>query len=383
MKERPPTRCPAVHPPGRGDAIALAPQEELAPALAFVRARATEPRARRFPRGVAQRDGRLDLCKQGLGVAGLRSLLDALGPGHPWLRHLLLGTNGLADEGAALLGAALQRGLAVETLYLGCNNIREPGARALATGLEGHPTVRALWLKRNPLGARGIDALVDAIARARLKTLDLTNCELGDAGVARVVDGLARAGASIEHLFLGGNGLADPAPLAAWLSDPACPLQSLFVSASRLRDRGLAALTGALTRNHTLRALDLASNGLTREGLRALSSQRHELSLAWLNLGASPATALLGERFNQFGDAAVDELAALCDSSLVRLGLRQTGLTSRGLRRLLAAVRGLEDPPSVRVGKGVARRLRRAASSLSSRRLPPPRSIRLIASVYR
>ncbi|MCA9720733.1 MAG: hypothetical protein KC468_39085, partial [Myxococcales bacterium] len=315
----------------------------------------------------------------------VRALLDALGDGHPWLRHLLLGTNDLRDGGAAQLGAALGRGLALETVYLGCNVIREPGARALAEGLAANSSVRALWLKRNPIGERGAAALLAALRRpsCHVRTLDVTNCELGDAATGRLIAGLAEARASIEHLFLGGNGLTDPAPLVTWLVDPACPLKSLFLSASRLGDRGLSALAEALSRNTGLRALDVASNGLGPAGLRALAERADRLSITWLNLGASPATAALGERFNALGDAVVPELAKLCGSTLARLGLREAGLTSRGVVRLLAMISSLPTPPNLILGKGIARRLRRVASSLSPQRAAAPRPIRAIASVYR
>src|SRR5262245_18333753 len=72
---------------------------ELAPLLAFL-ARG-EPAGRRFdfPRGTLLPDGRLDLCKQGVGPAGAAAVAGAV-RGHPQVRHLLLGADGLGDGGA-------------------------------------------------------------------------------------------------------------------------------------------------------------------------------------------------------------------------------------------------------------------------------------------
>lgn len=381
----PEIHCPAIHVPE----VVRATESELSPILSFLKGRPARRKTRRFPKGTTQRDGRLDFCKQGIAPDGLRAVLEALATrspdeqGRPWLEHLLLGTNALGDEGAAVLGAALERGLAVQTLYLGCNAIRGPGVTALARGLAGHPHARALWLKRNPIGEEGLDALLDVLPRTQLRTLDLTNCALGDAGVARVVRALERPGVAVEHLFIGGNGLSDPTPLARWLADPACTLKSLFLSASRLGDAGTPVIFGALASNHRLHALDLSSNAIGASGLVPAAMRAKSPSLRWLSLGASPATAKLGEQFNGFGDDAVPSLAQLCASSLGYLVLAGTALTSRGATALLASARSLSEPPAIVFGPGIARSIRRAGKALSSQRAPVPEDIRRIASVYR
>jgi Ran GTPase-activating protein (RanGAP) involved in mRNA processing and transport len=370
-----PIHCPAIH---VAEPVP-APPIELSGVLAYLRHGSDVPATRRFRRGTAQHDGRLDFCKQGLGSEGLRTVLDARGLRHAWLGHLLLGTNGLGDEGATVLGEALGGGLDVQTLYLGCNRIGPDGARALARGLRGHATARALWLKRNPIGEEGLSAVLDVLPRTRLRTLDLTNCGLGDAGVARVVAALEQRNVHIEHLFIGGNGLEDAAPLARWLASPGCTLETLFVSASRLGDAGATAIFRALASNRRLMGLDLASNGIGGAGLVAARG----LSLRWLNLGASPATLALGEQYNTIGDDAVPRLAALCQEPLRHLGLASTALTSRGAAQLLAAVAGVARPPALIFGPGIARRLRGLGKALCPERAAVPEDLRFIASVYR
>ncbi|MFD0573249.1 hypothetical protein ACFQ0T_33475 [Kitasatospora gansuensis] len=80
------------------------------------------------------------------------------------MRHLLLGTDRLGDQGAATLTA---RTLATEvtTLYMGCNNITTTGACRIADHLRASPqTVQALWLKRNPLGDAAAEVVRSAAA---------------------------------------------------------------------------------------------------------------------------------------------------------------------------------------------------------------------------
>ncbi|GAA4960513.1 hypothetical protein GCM10023238_29630 [Streptomyces heliomycini] len=103
-----------------------------------------------FPLGTLRADGRVDLCKQGLGC-GRRRPADARRGRSPHARHVLLGTNAIGDEGASTVARALADGHGLHTLYLGCNRIGPEGAAALAGALSTDDTVRALWLKRNPV----------------------------------------------------------------------------------------------------------------------------------------------------------------------------------------------------------------------------------------
>src|SRR5690242_7691167 len=92
---------------------------ELEPLLAFLARREASSARLDFLRGSLLPDGRLDLCKQRIGAAGAEAVAAAL-RGHPQVRHLLLGANGLGDRGAAAVGQLVQSGT-LETVYLGCN----------------------------------------------------------------------------------------------------------------------------------------------------------------------------------------------------------------------------------------------------------------------
>ncbi|MEV4193076.1 gala protein, partial [Streptomyces toxytricini] len=209
-----PVRCPAIEHPD----LPLADPARLDPLLA--RLAAAEPVAadEAFTLGTLRADGRVDLCKQGLGPAG-GARVAAAAARSPHARHLLLGTNSLGDEGARSLAAALAAGHGLHTLYLGCNRIGPDGAGALADALVDDTTAKALWLKRNPLHEDGARTLAALLRRNRtLRTLDLVNTGIGSEGVRLFLDALRTRETPLERLFLGGNGLtADDAPLLAAL----------------------------------------------------------------------------------------------------------------------------------------------------------------------
>lgn len=70
--------------------------------------------------------------------------------GCPKVPGLLLGTDGLGDEGAAAVTASAE----VEKLYLRCNEITAGGACRIADNPRASPrVVMGAWLKRNPLGS--------------------------------------------------------------------------------------------------------------------------------------------------------------------------------------------------------------------------------------
>jgi hypothetical protein len=127
------------------------PVAELGPLLDWLRAGRPAGERLDFAVGTALPDGRLDLCKQGLGAEGAALVAEALAQGPSPVRHLLLGTDGLGDEGAeAVAGGSGD----VETLYLGCNGITAGGACRIADQLRASPqVVTGVWLKRNPWAA--------------------------------------------------------------------------------------------------------------------------------------------------------------------------------------------------------------------------------------
>ncbi|GAA3451342.1 gala protein [Dactylosporangium matsuzakiense] len=331
----------------------------------------------RFPLGTLQPDGRLDLCKQGLGADGVRRVLDQVaGTGHA--THLLLGTNGLGAPGTAALAASLAPGHGVETLYLGCNAIDADGAAPLFERLAADDTVTALWLKRNPLGDAGAARLAAMLrANTAITTLDLVNTGLTETGLALLVDALCARERPVARVFLGGNGLGpSAAPLLARLLADGGP-SGLFLAANRLGDDGAREVLGAVSRGGT--TLGLGGNGLT--DVAPVAAQLSKLDS--LDLSRPQSLRVLGAVDNAVGDAGAGLLAdALPDSPLRRLDLRHTGVRGRGAKRLLAAVEtGRTALRRLTLGPDVPRRIKRALAE----RLPggePPLAGEIV-SVYR
>ncbi|HEY3464035.1 MAG TPA: hypothetical protein VGL47_02820 [Amycolatopsis sp.] len=236
----------------------------LEPLLAWLRTGTVTTERRDFPTGTALPDGRLDLCKSGLGPDGAAQVAAAIRPGV--VKHLLLGTDGLGDGAAEVAGQAVER--EVETLYLGCNGITAGGVCRIADNLRMSPQagkVTGVWLKRNPIGDGDAAAAIIEAARS-LRTLDLVQTGLDATGVARVAAAVlaaAESGRRIERLYVGGNplGPAGAAPLAALLAADA--VSELYVSAAQLGDEGAHTIADALVPG-SLRRISLASNGIAR-----------------------------------------------------------------------------------------------------------------------
>lgn len=274
--------CPVLTHP----VIAQADPELLEEILARIADAAPVERTETFPLGTLQPDGRLDLCKQGLGAAGAMRVLDSV-VGSPHALHLLLGTNDLRAEGTRALADALGREHHVQTLYLGCNAIDAAAAAPLAVRLAEDETVRALWLKRNPLGDEGIATLAVMLRRnSTIDTLDLVNTGLTLAGLRALAEALADRPRPMQRVFLGGNGLGpDSAPVLAELLSSA-GVRELYLAANHLGDEGAAALAAELP-GSAVRRMDLRNTGIRGRGAKALlAAVEAGTALTQLRLGS-------------------------------------------------------------------------------------------------
>src|SRR5262245_8564581 len=99
--------------------VPRASEHELTPLLDYLRSEAAPPEALTFPRGTLLPDGRLDLCKQGLGPEGAHAVAAALG-GNRFVRSLLLGADGLGNDGLRAVSDRLGESDTLETLFVGC-----------------------------------------------------------------------------------------------------------------------------------------------------------------------------------------------------------------------------------------------------------------------
>ena len=203
-----------------------------------------------FEKGTLRADGRLDLCKQDAGVVGTEAVTRAL-QGSSLVQSLLLGTNGIGDEGAAHVAALIQQ-RPLRTVYLGCNLIGTSGTKALADALRFQPSVRALWLKRNPLGAEGASILAGLLRETSgLRTLDVVHTGIGDGGARELLQALAHHNQSLQYLYLSGNALTPTIlpELTAVLARKD-GLKGLYLSVNHLGDAGAKGVADALDVQH-------------------------------------------------------------------------------------------------------------------------------------
>ncbi|MFF5015303.1 gala protein [Streptomyces sp. NPDC001165] len=377
MTQPTPVRCPAIEHPD----IPISDPAALEPLLTRLRSAQPVEADETFPLGTVRADGRVDLCKQGLGAVGAARLMPvAAASAHA--AHVLLGTNAIGGEGARTVADALVDGHGLHTLYLGCNRIGPDGVTALADALTTDGTVRALWLKRNPVGDEGARALAAMLRRnTTLRTLDLVNTGLTTDGLRALVDALTDRPSPVERLFLGGNGLtAGAAPLLAALIREA-GVRELYLPANHLGDEGAAILAAAADPARPVR-LGLGGNGIGPVGARALADSLEGIEA--LDLGRPISERSLGAPANTTGDEGAHALAAaLPGSPLRRLELCHTGLTGRGAKTLLAAVPDNSPLEYVGLGPGLPRKVKR---SFTQRLRPVGRAhpdLRAIGSVYR
>ncbi|MFD6553785.1 gala protein [Streptomyces sp. NPDC058398] len=377
MTQPTPVRCPAIEHPD----IPISEPAALEPLLARLRSARPVEADETFRLGTVRADGRVDLCKQGLGVGGAARLMP-VAAASPHAAHLLLGTNAIGDEGARTVADALTDGHGLHTLYLGCNRIGPDGVAALTDALTTDATVHALWLKRNPVGDHGARALATMLRRnTTLRTLDLVNTGLTTDGLRALCETLTDRPSPVERLFLGGNGLtADAAPLLAALIREA-GVRELYLPANHLGDEGAAILAAAADPARPVR-LGLGGNGIGPTGARALADSLGGIEA--LDLGRPMSERSLGAPANTTGDEGAHALAAaLPGSPLRRLELCHTGLTGRGAKSLLAAVPDNTPLEYVGLGPGLPRKVKRSFT----RRLRPVGGahpdLRAIGSVYR
>ncbi|MGW6024659.1 ribonuclease inhibitor [Streptomyces sp. NPDC055099] len=378
------------------------PVAELAPLLAWLRGGQAASERLDFSAGTVLPDGRLDLCKQAIGARGAALVAEVLradrAEQQPAVRHLLLGTDGLGDEGAAV-AAAVATGetgpTGVETLYLGCNGITAGGACRIADQLRASPqVVTGLWLKRNPLGPGAGAAATELIESVRtLRTLDLVQTGLDAAGTAALADALlagADAGRRVERVFLGGNplGPSGAAPLAELIARGG--VRELYVSAAGLGDEGALLLAEALERAEPggLDRLALASNGIGPRAAARLVAASVTAGVRLLDLGRVRAAGTLGAADNHVDDtaaAAIAESLAAVEHRLAHLVLTHTGLRSREAHRLLDTAVHARTPTRFVLGQGIAASIKRRLVGLSAHIPAPttPRDVAAVRSVHR
>jgi hypothetical protein len=346
-------RCPIIRDPGRGLAE-LKEFDQLRSHLETMRVNGTRLQSIEFGRGAIEPDGRLDLCKQGLGSEGATKILSEL-DGTP-IRHVLLGTNAIGSDGLASLATATQGGSVIETIYLGCNGITAETLPLVTKAVTASSSVRAVWLKRNPLGPSAAPALTTMIEDSNLHTLDLVATGLTDQCFGSIAAAIGRS-TTLRHLFLSGNSFTVRTceALADWVCGPFS--ESLHISANPLANEGLKVLADALAARVVPMNLSLSSTGITHSSAAELA--RVSATTKYLDLGRSSMARAVGAIDNEIEDDGLAAIASgLQSGSLQWLDIRHGGFTDAGVIRLAHALQAHHSVEYLAIGPGINRKIK-------------------------
>jgi len=305
------------------------PEHHLQPVIDFINSNKPLPAAdSAFPVGTITPDGRLDLCKQKLGVAGIRLVAAAL-KNNRVIKHLLLGTNAFGNAGAAAVAELIAVNNTIETVYLGCNYIDHTGCKTICGALQENTSVKSVWFKRNPIGAESMPAVIELLKRnKRIRTLDLVNTGAGE-GLYTLLEYLAEND-TVERLYLSGNFLtAASMKYVSNMLGSNKHLRSLYVSVNNIGDEGVAELAPGLIHNTSLEELSVASCGITGKGMELLfTALNANNNIKSLDLGYAPSTKVLGGKANELSHEAAKLLVEYItkQSSLENLNLGKMNL---------------------------------------------------------
>mmetsp|Transcript_2185 Transcript_2185/g.4677 ORF Transcript_2185/g.4677 Transcript_2185/m.4677 type:complete len:1037 (+) Transcript_2185:772-3882(+) len=257
-----------------------------------------------FDRGTLLNDGRLDLCKQVIGPAGIDPLFSSLKyDGHGLVKHILLGNNIAGNGLGRAVGDFICSGESkLTTWYVAGNRMNADGIAPIAAALEQDQKVLQLWLKRNPilpLGTRPIASMLRV--NTTLQVLDLTNTGILDDGCETVMQGLlGNKKSALQYLYLDTNGITAKgvSAIVEYLTNTMNrSLVGLSLGCNRLGDDGLAILIKGLRRYKSLKRLTLSSCGISAAGAQMLADYLKEpgCELSFLDLSCMKSTWAVGE----------------------------------------------------------------------------------------
>eukprot|EP01062_Namystynia_karyoxenos_P054653 TRINITY_DN450_c0_g2_i1.p1 TRINITY_DN450_c0_g2~~TRINITY_DN450_c0_g2_i1.p1 ORF type:complete len:895 (+),score=295.10 TRINITY_DN450_c0_g2_i1:110-2794(+) len=210
---------------------------------------------------------------------------------------------GVREQCAAAVASVLRNNDKYSILDLSGNRIRDPGAAAIAQLLRSNATLVHLALRSCGIGPQGAELVAGALLTANRT---LTSLDLSGGGGSRNLVG-PRGAAQLAEVLRHNPVLA-----------------SLSVACCGLGMRGACVLAAALADNHGLTELDLSHNGIGHRGGAAMAAA----------LGRGTLLRQLRLRGNSLRDEGVGHIAAAAREPLEALDLADNGFSSTGLRAL-------------------------------------------------
>lgn len=242
------------------------------------------------------------------------------------LKELMVNSNELSEAGVrALCGGLADSACPLEALKLESCGLTSANCRDLCGIVASKASLCELYLGNNKLGDVGIAELCPGLLSpsSRLKTLWLWECDITASG-CRDLCRVLRAKESLKELSVAGNEVGDEGGrlLCDTLLEPSCWLESLWVKSCSFTAACCQHFSTMLAQNTRLLELQLGSNKLGDEGVRALCH------------GLSQPGATLRELW--LGDCELTN--SICSSLAALL------LTNHSLRQLDISNNCMSDP---------------------------------------
>lgn len=328
----------------KAEPVTPCPLSELQPLIKFLTGNNPVISQTKFPRGTITTDGRLDLCKQVVGPAGISPVLNAM-KNSAYVKRLLLGNNIVGDGGAFEIASEMTTSQ-LECWYIAGNDFTAKGIAAIAESLKTNLYCTSLWLKRNPIGPDGMASIADMlIHNSVLQVLDLVNCGLLDAGLEILLSGLtgARRNRTLRVLWLDTNAITyKSANLLANYIARECELTDLSLSCNRIADTGMEIIAPAIAQNTTLTRISFASNRIGPAGAKYFCQaiQNHP-KINFINLGYIKSTDAVHELGNFIGDDGASYVAELLkhNSQIRHIDLLHNSISQAGVNHIIAALK--------------------------------------------
>ncbi|WP_372364657.1 ribonuclease inhibitor [Candidatus Uabimicrobium sp. HlEnr_7] len=313
-----------------------------------------------FPRGTVTKDQRLDLCKQNIGAEGCKLVCTAL-ENNTFIKNIMLGANGILNEGATALTELIEKNHKIKVAYLGCNGISEKGIKNLCEVLEKTDHLEALWLKRNPIGYKGAEYLTQMLkTNTSLRVLDVENTQLGEEGLMRIIKSLINDNRTLERLHIGGNNAsAKIAKLLGILLRENPKIKALYSNVNFFHNEGFTYILQGLNKNATLEELSVASNNIRSSSTNLMVDiLQKNSSLRWLDLGYSPSTKILSGKANKIGDIGAKNIASILrkNKALCQINLTKNQITSHGIHLILEALSENKTIQKIHLGKKISKK---------------------------
>lgn len=374
LKNKPPTEAvldPTAMP------VDIAPPEEFVPFYDFLSSNQEVPKGGYivFPRGAVYSDGRVDLCKQGVGSLNIQQVVNSF-QHNPYITHFLLGNNivditdakaianfitsnhkdqdvkDISEKDNDVTNNQVAKSKShIKTWYLAGNRLDSQGISIISKALEKDTDSQALWLKRNPVKIQGAKYLSDMLRLNKtLEILDLTNTGIQDSGAIELFKALkdVRGNSGLRHLYIDANALTNETCKAIfdYYNDDNGPrlLESLWMDMNRFGDEGAETLAKALLLPGAskLKRLVIGANRLTSMGAEVLclSLAKHP-SLTMLDMGMYLATAHMGELCNRLNDDGALHVGKLIEqnTTLRILNVSFNSMTDTGHQVLLESLK--------------------------------------------